>query len=93
METIQLHLKKTNKHSKTGILVKLRKNMAKNSLKTRNYIKKKICVNVWIEITPCYLKSTVNTWKHLQPFHFFTVNVSIYFRKKDDSYFRTGSGS
>ena len=36
METIQFHHKKTNKHSKTGILVKLTLDMTKNSLRNRN---------------------------------------------------------
>ena len=36
METIQFHHKKPNKHTKRVILVKLTKNMTKNSLRTRN---------------------------------------------------------
>ena len=65
---------KTKKHSKTVILVKLKRNMVKNCLRTKF---KKLCVGVRIDITPFYLKSIVNTWNHLQPSHSFIVNVSI----------------
>ena len=38
---------------------------------------KKLCVKVRIDITPFCFKSTVNSWKHLQSFYSFMVNVSI----------------
>ena len=38
---------------------------------------KKLYVNVRIDITPFCFKSTVNSWKHLQSFYSFVVNVSI----------------
>ena len=45
-----------NKHCKTGILVKLTKNLAKHSLNTRTKLKK-LCVNVRTGIIPFYSKS------------------------------------
>ena len=74
IQTIQIHYKKTKKHSKTGILVKLTQNLAVNSLWTELKIKN-LSVNVPFDITPFFLKSTLNACKHLQPFCSFMINA------------------